>query len=149
MGAEVEEMIADSIRSLLERDSDLARAVMERDARVDQLEVQNDALCLSLLARRQPVASDLRFITIVLRIVRDLERVGDQAVNIAERVIELNEEPPLKAYVDLPRMADEAQPMLRDALDALVNGDDVGAPGPDPSATTRSTRSTTGSTACS
>jgi phosphate transport system protein len=127
MGAEVEGMIADSIRSLLERDSALAHAVMDRDERVDQIEVQNDALCLSLLARRQPVASDLRFITTVLRIVRDLERAGDQAVNIAERVIELNDEPPLKAYVDLPRMAEGVQAMLRDALDALVNGDDVGA----------------------
>jgi phosphate transport system protein len=127
MGAEVEGMIADSVRSLLERDGGLARGVIDRDVRVDQLEVQNDALCLSLLARRQPVASDLRFITIVLRIARDLERIGDQAVNIAERVLELNEEPPLKRYVDIPRMAEEAQAMLRGALDALVNGDDVGA----------------------
>jgi phosphate transport system protein len=129
MGAEVEAMIAESIRSLLERSSDMARAVIARDERVDRLELQNDALCLSLLARRQPVASDLRFITTVLRIARDLERVGDQAVNIAERVIELNAEPPLKAYVDLPHMAGETQAMLREALDALVSSDDIRAKG--------------------
>jgi len=127
MGAEVEGMIADSVRSLVERNSSLARAVMERDARVDRLELQNDALCLSLLARRQPVASDLRFIAVVLRIGRDLERVGDQAVNIAERVLELNEEPPLKPYVDIPRMAEQTQAMLRESLDALVSGDDMRA----------------------
>jgi phosphate transport system protein len=127
MGAEVEGMISDSVRALVERDSALARAVMDRDARVDKLELQNDALCLNLLARRQPVASDLRFIAVVLRIARDLERVGDQAVNIGERVLELNAEPPLKPYVDIPRMAQEAQAMLRESLDALVNGDDAGA----------------------
>jgi phosphate transport system protein len=127
MGAEVEAMIADSIRALVERRSDLARAILGRDRRVDQLELQNDGLCLSLLARRQPVASDLRFIAVVLRIVRDLERAGDQAVNISERVLELNEEPPLKAYVEIPRMAEHTQSMVREALDALVNGDDVRA----------------------
>ncbi len=127
MGAEVEAMIEGSVRALVERQSELAHAVMERDRQVDQLELLNDSLCLNLLARRQPVASDLRFITVVLRIARDLERVGDQAVNIAERVLELNQEPPLKTYIDIPRMAEQAQSMLRDALDALVNGDDVKA----------------------
>ena len=93
------------------------------DRRINQLEIDIDDLCLSILARRQPVASDLRFITIALKLVTDLERIGDLGVNICERVVELNEEPPLKPYVDLPNMAAEAQDMVREALDAFVAGD--------------------------
>lgn len=123
MGAKVEDMIAGSIRALLERDSDLANRLIEADHQVNRLEVETDDLCLRILARRQPVASDLRFITIALKLVTDLERIGDLAVNTCERVIELNQEPPLKPYVDLPRMADAARGMVRDALDAFVAAD--------------------------
>jgi len=120
MGAKVEEMIALSMRALLDRDSPLARRMVDHDHVINRLEMEIDSLCLSILARRQPVASDLRFIATVLKIVTDLERVGDLAVNMAERVLELNDEPPLKPYVDLPRMASEAEGMLHDALDAFV-----------------------------
>jgi phosphate transport system protein len=125
MGAHVERMIRESIRCLVDRDAEAARRIIEGDREVDQLELMIDRMCLNVLALRQPVAKDLRFITIVLKMVRDLERIGDLAVNISERVIELNEEPPLKAYVDIPRMADEVTGMVRDALDALVNADEV------------------------
>jgi phosphate transport system protein len=87
------------------------------------MEVEIDELCLRVLARRQPVASDLRSITISLKLVTDLERIADLAVNIAERVLELNQEPPLKPYIDLPLMAEEAQGMVRQALEAFVAGD--------------------------
>jgi phosphate transport system protein len=123
MGAKVEEMIALTMRALVERDDELARRMIEFDHVINRLEVDTDGLCLKILARRQPVASDLRFITSALKIVTDLERIGDLGVNIAERVIELNQEPPLKPYVDLPRMAEETQGMVHDALDAFVAGD--------------------------
>jgi phosphate transport system protein len=123
MGAKVEEMIALTMRALVERDDELARRMIQFDDVIDRLEVDTDGLCLKILARRQPVASDLRFITSALKIVTDLERIGDLGVNIAERVLELNQEPPLKPYVDLPRMAQETQGMVHEALDAFVAGD--------------------------
>ncbi len=123
MGAKVEEIITGSVRALLERDTDLARRMIDFDRRINRMEVITDELCLQILARRQPVASDLRFITIALKLVTDLERIGDIGVNICERVIELNDEPPLKPYVDLPQMAEIALGMVREALDAFVAGD--------------------------
>lgn len=123
MGAKVEEMIESSIRALVSRDSPLAQEMIARDKQINRLEIEIDDACLRILARRQPVASDLRFITIALKLVTDLERIGDLGVNICERVLELNEEPPLKPYLDLPRMAEVAQGMVRDALDAFVAGD--------------------------
>ena len=123
MGAKVEEMIANSMRALTERDSELARRLIEFDHQINRLEVEIDELCLRILAKRQPVASDLRLITTALKLVTDLERIGDACVNICERVIELNMEPTLKPYVDLPRMAETAQGMVRDALDAFVQAD--------------------------
>ncbi|MBI2898519.1 MAG: phosphate signaling complex protein PhoU [Deltaproteobacteria bacterium] len=123
MGAKVEEMIAESIRALVERDTALAHRMIEYDHQVNRLEVESDELCLRILARRQPVASDLRFITIALKLVTDLERIGDLGVNICERVVELDQEPPLKPYIDLPRMAQAARGMVRDALDAFVAAD--------------------------
>jgi phosphate transport system protein len=125
MGARVEEMISQGVRSLVERDSRLAKTIIDGDIRVDRLEIEIDELCMAILALRQPVASDLRFITTILKMDREIERIGDLAVNICERVIELNEEPPLKPYVDIPRMSDEARGMVRDALDALVHNDAV------------------------
>jgi phosphate transport system protein len=123
MGAKVEEMIANSMRALTERDSELARRMIEYDHQINRLEVEIDDLCLRILAKRQPVASDLRLITTALKLVTDLERIGDACVNICERVVELNMEPTLKPYVDLPRMAETAQAMVRDALDAFVQAD--------------------------
>ena len=120
MGSRVEEIIGGSMRALMERDASLAERMIEADRTIDRLEVELDGQCMQILARRQPVASDLRFITLVLKVVTDLERMGDLAVNISERVLELTGEVPLKPYVDLPRMATEAQSMLRDALDAFV-----------------------------
>jgi phosphate transport system protein len=123
MGAKVEEMIANSMRALVERDSGLARRMIEFDHQINRLEVDIDDLCLRILAKRQPVASDLRLITTALKFVTDLERIGDLGVNICERIVELNTEPTLKPYVDLPRMAETAQGMIRNALDAFVQAD--------------------------
>jgi len=123
LGGTVEEMIASSMKSLLARDSALGRSVIDSDPKVDAAELDVDHLCLSLLALRQPAASDLRFIATALKIVTDLERIGDLAVNISERAIELNEEPPLKPYIDLPRMASSVAGMVHWALDAFVNRD--------------------------
>ena len=123
MGASVEEMISKSVEALVKRDTPLAHRMIDFDEQIDRLEVETDELCLKVLARRQPVASDLRFITLVMKMVTDLERIGDLGVNICERVIELNTEAPLKPYVDLPTMAEVARGMVREALDAFVNRD--------------------------
>ena len=123
MGAKVEEMIAASVRALVDRDTVSAKKTMLGDHQVNRMEVEIDDLCLRILAKRQPVASDLRFITIALKIVTDLERIGDITVNICERVIELNEEPPLKPYANLQMMADAAQAVVREALDCFVAQD--------------------------
>jgi phosphate transport system protein len=123
LGGTVEEMIARAMQSLVERDSDLARRVIESDRTVDSGELEIDHMSLNLLALRQPAASDLRFITTALKIVTDLERIGDLAVNIAERALELNQEPPLKPYIDIPHMAREVSDMVHRALDAFVKRD--------------------------
>jgi phosphate transport system protein len=123
MGAKVEEMIRGSIRALVERETALAEQMIAFDKKINQLELEIDELCMQILARRQPVASDLRFITMALKLVTDLERIGDLGVNICERVVELNAEPPLKPYIDMPNMAREVQEMLHEALDAFVAAD--------------------------
>ncbi len=123
MGSHVETLIGDSIKALMERDTALADRTIAADSIVDRMEVELDALCLQILARRQPVASDLRFITLVLKVVTDLERIADLGVNVCGRVLELNAEAQLKPYVDLPRMGHEVQSMLREVLDAFVAKD--------------------------
>jgi phosphate transport system protein len=124
MGAKVEEMIKSSMRALVARDSVLAQRMIEFDHQINRLEVDTDELCLRVLAKRQPVASDLRFITMALKLVTDLERMGDMGVNVCERVIELNEEPPLgKADASIQLMAESVEGMVHDALDAFVQGD--------------------------
>jgi phosphate transport system protein len=123
MGAKVEAHISDSVRALTERDSPLAERVIQADKEVNRLEVEIDETCRRILALRQPAASDLRLITTALKIVTDLERIGDLAVNIAERAKDLNEAPPLKPYVDTPRLAELAQQQVKRALDAFVSSD--------------------------
>jgi len=123
LGGKVESEIAVSMRALAERDSNLAEQVVEADREVNLLELEVDEGCRRLLALRQPAASDLRFITTALKIVVDLERVGDLAVNIAERAIDLNQSPPLRPIHDIARLAQLCQSQLRKALDALVDGD--------------------------
>lgn len=123
MGGKVELMIANSVKSLVERDTPLAERTIALDHEVNTAEVAIDERCMELLALRQPAARDLRFITIALKIVTDLERMGDQCANIAKRVREMNEEPPLKPYIDIPRMAHRAESMVKESLDAFVRGD--------------------------
>ncbi len=123
MGGLVEDQIRRVMRALVERDDALAREVIERDQQVNAYDVEVDETCVSLLALHQPAAGDLRFITTAMKIVTDLERMGDQAVNIAQRVLELNREPQLKPYIDLPRMASSAQLMVKQSLDAFVARD--------------------------
>ena len=123
MAAIVEEAIRNSVQSLVKKDSDLARKVFEVEDRINKMEIAIDEMCLKLLALRQPMAADLRFITSAMRIITDLERMGDQAVNISERAISINQEPQIKPYIDIPRMAEIAQSMVKDVLDAFVNRD--------------------------
>jgi phosphate transport system protein len=123
MGALVEDQIRRVMRALVERDDALARDVIEHDHQVNTYDVEVDEKCVELLARYQPAASDLRFLTTAMKIVTDLERIGDQAVNIAQRALELNREPQLKPYIDLPRMAAKSQQMVKDSLDAFVARD--------------------------
>ncbi|AEI68262.1 phosphate signaling complex protein PhoU [Corallococcus macrosporus] len=123
MGAKVETLIVQSMKALTDRDSALAEKVVAADKDVNRLEVDIDELCRKILALRQPAASDLRLITTALKIVTDLERIGDLAVNIAERSMDLNQVPPLAPYVDTPRLAELAQRQVRMSLDAFVSGD--------------------------
>ena len=123
MGGLVEDQIRRVMRALIERDDAAAREVIERDRQVNAYDVEVDETCVNLLALHQPAAGDLRFITTAMKIVTDLERIGDQAVNIGQRALELSREPQLKPYIDLPRMADRAQRMVKESLDAFVARD--------------------------
>ncbi|HZI50410.1 MAG TPA: phosphate signaling complex protein PhoU [Terriglobia bacterium] len=123
MSHHAEKMIADAIRALVERRPSLAEEVIKSDDEMDQLELDVDNQCYQILALEQPVARDLRFIATALKIVRDIERIGDIAVNIAERATELIQEPEMKRLIDLPIMAEAAQRILKDSLDAFVNSD--------------------------
>lgn len=123
MAGLVEEMIAHSIEALVNRDVDLAHRTIEMDHRVNRSELAIDELCMLILAKRQPVASDLRFVTLSLKMVTDIERIGDVAVNLCERAIDLSAEPPLIPYDDLLAMAGIVRAMVRDAIDAFIDGD--------------------------
>ncbi len=127
VGGRVERSIRDAMKALEERNSDIAQQVIVDDDVVDAEELEIDEFCLRLLALRQPAARDLRFITTAIKINYDLERIGDMAVNISERVLELNKEPQLKPYITLPQMALSVQQMLRDSLNAFVNEDPAAA----------------------
>lgn len=123
MGGLVEDQIRKAVRSLVDRDSPLADMIIQRDHEVNHMDVEIDDLCIRLLALHQPAGRDLRFITTGLKITTDLERIGDMAVNICERALELNQEPQLKPYIDIPRMAQISQRMIHESLDAFVRED--------------------------
>jgi phosphate transport system protein len=123
MGGLVEQAIAASVRSITERNSELAEQVKTRDREINRMEVDIDGACLRILALRQPAASDLRFIATSLKIVTDLERMGDLAVNIAERAIDLNQTPAMAPLHDLAKLADLSEAQLKKALDAFVTRD--------------------------
>ena len=123
MGGLVEEAIERAIQALKDQREDIAGEVFKHEAEINLLDVEIDEMCLRLLALRQPMASDLRFITSAMRIGVDLERMGDLAVNIAEQAVELAKLPLLKPLIDIPRMALLAQAMVRDSLNAFVNRD--------------------------
>ena len=125
MGSLAEEQITKSIQALVDRDVHLASRVIERDTLVNALDVEIDETCMRLLALQAPAARDLRFVTTAMKISTELERMSDLAENICERVIELNEEPQLKPYIDIPRMANWAMQMVRECLEAFVRSDAV------------------------
>jgi phosphate transport system protein len=123
MGGLVEAAISSSVRAITERNSELADKVKTRDREINRMEVAIDQACRRILALRQPAASDLRFITTALKIVVDLERMGDLAVNVAERALDLNQAPPLGPQHELQKLADLSEAQLKRALDAFVGGD--------------------------
>lgn len=123
MGGLVEDQIDRSIKALVDREAALAESVIERDAEVNQMDADIDELCVRLIALHQPAAKDLRFVTTALKITTDLERIGDISVNISERSLELIREPPLKPYIDIPRMAEISRRMISESLNAFVHED--------------------------
>jgi phosphate transport system protein len=123
LGALTQSAISNGMKALITRDTELARQVIAEDDQIDRLDVEIEDRCIRLLALRQPAARDLRFITTAIKINGHLERIGDMAVNIAEKVVFLNNEVQLKPYIDLPRMAEIGQGMIKESLDALVNQD--------------------------
>jgi phosphate transport system protein len=123
MGALVEQMLARANQALVDRDEAAIAEVIHQDLEVDRLEMDLDEACHSTLVRNQPAAVDLRFLVAVMKINNDLERMGDSAVNIAQSARQLNTEPPLKPYIDLPRMSEMVQQMVRESLDAFVRRD--------------------------
>jgi phosphate transport system protein len=127
MSALAEELVGQAMEALRERDLAKAESVIVRDREVDALEMEIDELCIHLLALQQPMARDLRLITMAMKISNDIERVGDHAVNIAEAVKHLLEQPPFAAFPEIDEMARLAKEMLTDALDHFVRGDAEGA----------------------
>src|SRR5499426_3625503 len=123
IGHKAEASIADATRALIERKPSLVQRVVDEDDQLDQLELEIDDICLEILALEQPVASDLRFITTAMKIVEDIERIGDNGVNIARKALEILDEPKLKPIIDVPVAATATQRILKESLDAFVNGD--------------------------
>jgi phosphate transport system protein len=123
MGGMVEQMVADATQALLDRNTVLCHDVISRDHTIDLMEIEIDEACHSILSRKQPTAVDLRFLVAVMKINSDLERIGDSAVNIAQSVEQLNEQPALKPYIDLPHLSQLVQAMVRKSLDAFVRRD--------------------------
>ncbi len=127
LGGETETALQRAMYALIERDTPTAQQVLKEDDQIDQLEVEIDRLCIDTIALRQPAARDLRFVISVAKITPILERIADHACNIARAAIDLNDEPQLKPFVDLPRMAEHASAMLRAALDAFTSNDAAAA----------------------
>ena len=123
LGALTEKAIQAAMKSLSERNSDIAHKVIRADDELDKLDTELEERCIKILALRQPTAIDLRFITTAIKITGHLERIGDMAVNIAEKAILLNGEPQLKPYIDLPRMTDLVAEMIKDSLDSFIRND--------------------------
>ncbi|HNQ65954.1 MAG TPA: phosphate signaling complex protein PhoU [Smithella sp.] len=123
LGALTEKAIHSAMTSLTDRDTDLAKKVIANDYEIDKMDKDIEEKCIKMLALRQPTAIDLRFITTAIKITGHLERIGDMAVNIAEKAIQLNEEPKLKPYIDLPNMSSIVEKMVAKALDALIKRD--------------------------
>ena len=123
MAASVEEMIAKSIKALKDRNMIMAEEVIKSDQKINEMEVEIDNQCIRILALYHPEAADLRTVSMIMKINNDLERIGDHAVNIAEKTIYLADKPPVKPLIDIPKMADKAIQMLQESLDAFVNKD--------------------------
>lgn len=123
LGALTEQAIHSAMTSLTDRNTDLAKKVIANDDDIDQMDKDIEEKCIKMLALRQPTAIDLRFITTAIKITAHLERIGDMAVNIAEKAIQLNQEPKLKPYIDLPNMSSIVKEMVAKALDALIKQD--------------------------
>jgi phosphate transport system protein len=123
MATSVEEMIAKSIKALKDRNMIMAEEVIKSDAKINEMEIDIDNQCIRILALYHPEAEDLRTVSMIMKINNDLERIGDHAVNIAEKTIYLADKPPVKPLIDIPKMADKAIQMLQESLDAFVNKD--------------------------
>ena len=123
LGALTENAIRLAMKSLTDRDTQMANKVIANDYEIDKMDKEIEEKCIKMLALRQPTAIDLRFITTAIKITGHLERIGDMAVNIAEKVVQLNEEPKLKPYIDLPHMSDMVEKMVAKALDSLIKRD--------------------------
>jgi len=123
MATSVEEMIAKSIKALQENNMILAEEVIKSDEKVNEMEIEIDNQCIRILALLHPEAEDLRTVTMIMKINNDLERIGDHAVNIAEKSIYLADKPPVKPLIDIPKMAEKAIEMLQESLDSFVNKD--------------------------
>lgn len=121
MAGIVEAMIASAVKGLKERKEELLKEVFEKEKKINLLQIKIDDMVLKLIALHQPAASDLRFLVTAIKIGSDLERIGDQAVNISERGLDLLKKPPLKPLIDIPRMAENVQQMLRDSIQAFLN----------------------------
>ncbi|RJO65536.1 MAG: phosphate transport system regulatory protein PhoU, partial [Candidatus Omnitrophota bacterium] len=121
MGVLAQEAIFKSVEALKNRDKALAQEVIDADRRVDELELVIDERCVDLIARYQPLAGDLRFITIGMKINAELERIADLAVDISQRVLEVADKPLLKPLIDIPKLSSIAQQMVKDAIDAFIN----------------------------
>jgi phosphate transport system protein len=127
MGETAIQQVRDALKALVESDTALARRVIAADDQLDELEIKIDDEAVRFMNLRAPVASDLRLVIVGMKTSHDLERVGDEATNIAKRAVRLAAEPPLKPYIDIPRMCDIALAMLRDALDCFLQSDEAKA----------------------
>jgi len=123
MATVVSEMISKSVKSLVDRNMIMAEEVIKTDRKVDKMEIKIDNLCIKIQALYQPEAQDLRTVTMIMKINNDLERIGDHAVNIAEKVMYLADKPPVKPLIDIPRMGDKSVQMVKESLDAFANRD--------------------------